>query len=136
MVGKCSNPRAEGYQGMWKRVPIGRCSFISPYNFPLNFAAHKIAPANAMGCPFVMKPASKTPLGAIIMGEVLAECDVLPEGAFSILPAHREGADPRQHALWRREGFRPRPRRRALCHGRHERNPQSGGAAEIEAMRW
>jgi len=41
----------------------------------------------------VMKPASLTPLGAIIMGEVLAECDVLPEGAFSILPAHREGAD-------------------------------------------
>src|SRR3546814_12100145 len=46
-----------------------------------------------MGCPFVMKPASMTPLGAIIMGEVLAECDILPEGAFSILPATREGAD-------------------------------------------
>jgi acyl-CoA reductase-like NAD-dependent aldehyde dehydrogenase len=46
-----------------------------------------------MGCPFVMKPASLTPLGALIMGEVLAECDVLPEGAFSILPAHRDGAD-------------------------------------------
>src|SRR3546814_20226500 len=46
-----------------------------------------------MGCPFVMKPASMTPLGAIIMGEVLAECDILPEGAFSILPATRDGAD-------------------------------------------
>ncbi len=85
--------RAKGYMGMWKRVPIGPCSFISPFNFPLNLAAHKIAPAIAMGCPFVMKPASKTPLGAIIMGEVLAECDVLPEGAFSILPATRDGAD-------------------------------------------
>lgn len=85
--------RAKGYMGMWKRVPIGPCSFISPFNFPLNLAAHKIAPAIAMGCPFVMKPASKTPLGAIIMGEVLAECDVLPEGAFSILPASRDGAD-------------------------------------------
>ncbi len=85
--------RAKGYQAMWKRVPIGPCSFISPFNFPLNLAAHKIAPAIAMGCPFVMKPASKTPLGAIIMGEVLAECDVLPEGAFSILPASRDGAD-------------------------------------------
>ncbi|MFO6448526.1 aldehyde dehydrogenase family protein [Erythrobacter sp. NE805] len=85
--------RAKGYMGMWKRVPIGPCSFISPFNFPLNLAAHKIAPAIAVGCPFVMKPASKTPLGAIIMGEVLAECDILPEGAFSILPAHREGAD-------------------------------------------
>jgi acyl-CoA reductase-like NAD-dependent aldehyde dehydrogenase len=87
------SPRAKGYMGMWKRVPIGPCSFISPFNFPLNLAAHKIAPAIAMGCPFVMKPASKTPLGAIIMGEVLAECDVLPEGAFSILPASRDGAD-------------------------------------------
>ena len=85
--------RAKGYMGMWKRVPIGPCSFISPFNFPLNLAAHKIAPAIAMGCPFVMKPASLTPLGAIIMGEVLAECDVLPEGAFSILPATRDGAD-------------------------------------------
>src|SRR5688572_5891865 len=85
--------RAKGYMGMWKRVPIGPCSFISPFNFPLNLAAHKIAPAIAVGCPFVMKPASLTPLGAIIMGEVLAECDILPEGAFSILPAHRDGAD-------------------------------------------
>ncbi len=87
------SPRAKGYMGMWKRVPIGPCSFISPFNFPLNLAAHKIAPAIAMGCPFVMKPASMTPLGAIIMGEVLAECDILPEGAFSILPASRAGAD-------------------------------------------
>ena len=84
--------RARGYLGMWKRVPIGPCSFISPFNFPLNLAAHKIAPAIAVGCPFVMKPASRTPLGAIIIGEVLAETD-LPPGAFSILPAHREGAD-------------------------------------------
>ncbi len=86
------SPRAKGYQGMWKRVPIGPCSFISPFNFPLNLAAHKIAPAVAVGCPFVMKPASRTPLGAIIMGEILAETD-LPEGAFSILPASRDGAD-------------------------------------------
>ena len=86
------SPRARGYQGMWKRVPIGPCSFISPFNFPLNLAAHKIAPALAVGCPFVMKPASRTPLGAIIIGEVLAETD-LPKGAFSILPATRDGAD-------------------------------------------
>jgi acyl-CoA reductase-like NAD-dependent aldehyde dehydrogenase len=86
------SPRAKGYQGIWKRVPIGPCSFISPFNFPLNLAAHKIAPAIAVGCPFVMKPASRTPLGAIIMGEVLAETD-LPKGAFSILPASRDGAD-------------------------------------------
>ena len=86
------SPRARGYQGIWKRVPIGPCSFISPFNFPLNLAAHKIAPALAVGCPFVMKPASRTPLGAIIMGEILAETN-LPKGAFSILPATRDGAD-------------------------------------------
>lgn len=86
------SPRAKGYQGMWKRVPVGPCSFISPFNFPLNLAAHKVAPAIAAGCPFVMKPASRTPIGALIIGEVLAETD-LPTGAFSILPCHRDGAD-------------------------------------------
>ena len=86
------SPRADGYRGMYKRVPIGPCSFISPFNFPLNLAAHKIAPALAVGCPFVLKPASRTPLGAILIGEILAETD-LPPGAFSILPCHREGAD-------------------------------------------
>ncbi|MBK7949364.1 MAG: aldehyde dehydrogenase family protein [Deltaproteobacteria bacterium] len=86
------SPRARGYRGMWKRVPIGPCSFISPFNFPLNLAAHKIAPALAVGCPFVLKPASRTPLGALVIGEILAETD-LPEGAFSILPCSRDGAD-------------------------------------------
>ncbi len=83
--------RAAGYFGMWRRVPIGACSFISPFNFPLNLAAHKIAAAIATGCPFVMKPASLTPVGALILGEVLAETE-LPEGAFSILPCPREAA--------------------------------------------
>ncbi len=84
--------RARGYSGMSKRVPIGPCSFISPFNFPLNLAAHKVAPAIAAGCCFVLKPASRTPLGAIIMGEVLAETD-MPLGSFSILPCSRDGAD-------------------------------------------
>ena len=77
---------------MYKRVPIGPCSFISPFNFPLNLTAHKVAPALATGCPFVLKPASRTPIGALIIGEILAETD-LPEGAFSILPCSRDGAD-------------------------------------------
>ena len=84
--------RAKGYRGFTKRVPIGPCSFISPFNFPLNLAAHKVAPAIAAGCPFVLKPASRTPIGALIIGEVLAET-ALPKGAFSILPCHRDGAD-------------------------------------------
>ncbi len=85
------SPRARDYRGMWKRVPIGPCSFISPFNFPLNLAAHKIGPALAVGCPFVLKPASRTPLGALMIGEALAETD-LPAGAFSILPTRREWA--------------------------------------------
>ncbi len=85
-------PRTKGYTGMYKRVPIGPCSFISPFNFPLNLAAHKVAPALAAGCPFVLKPASRTPIGALMIGEILAETD-LPKGAFSILPCHRDGAD-------------------------------------------
>src|SRR3546814_18216820 len=88
--------RARGYLGIWKRVPIGPCSFIAPFNFPLNLAAHKIAPALAVGCPFVMKPASRPPLGAIIIGEVLAG-PALPKAAFSILPARRARADPFPH---------------------------------------
>ena len=83
--------RAEGYRGMTKRVPIGVCSFITPFNFPLNLVAHKVAPAIASGCPFVLKPASKTPIGALIIGEILAETD-LPLGAFSILPCRSKDA--------------------------------------------
>ena len=70
----------------------GLALFISPFNFPLNLAAHKVAPAIAVGCPFVLKPASRTPIGALVMGEILAETDI-PPGAFSILPCSRDGAD-------------------------------------------
>ena len=85
------SPRTRGYRGMTKRVPIGACSFITPFNFPLNLVAHKVAPAIAAGCPFVLKPSAKTPLGALIIGEVLAETD-LPKGAFSILPCSNDDA--------------------------------------------
>jgi acyl-CoA reductase-like NAD-dependent aldehyde dehydrogenase len=87
------SPRAEGYEAIVKRVPVGVCAFISPFNFPLNLAAHKIAPAVAAGCPFVLKPASMTPISALILGQILAETD-LPQGAFSILPCRREDAGP------------------------------------------
>ena len=85
--------RARDYRGMWKRVPIGPCGFITPWNFPLNLVAHKVAPALAVGNPFVLKPASATPLGALLIGEILAELD-LPPGAFSILPCSVEDAAP------------------------------------------
>ncbi|MEG3192140.1 aldehyde dehydrogenase family protein [Lysobacter sp. D1-1-M9] len=85
--------RTRGYRGMVKRVPVGVCSFITPFNFPLNLVAHKIAPALAAGCPFVLKPAAKTPVGALIIAEVLAETD-LPRGAFSVMPCSNEDAAP------------------------------------------
>lgn len=87
------SPRASGYRGMTQRVPVGPCAFISPFNFPLNLVAHKIAPAIAAGCPFVLKPASATPVGALIIAAVL-EGAGLPEGAFSILPCRPEEARP------------------------------------------
>jgi acyl-CoA reductase-like NAD-dependent aldehyde dehydrogenase len=86
------SPRTRGYRGFVKRVPVGACSFITPFNFPLNLVAHKVAPAIAAGCPFVLKPSERTPVGALIVGEVLAETG-LPKGAFSILPCPVDQAD-------------------------------------------
>lgn len=87
------SPRAQGYEGFTKRVPVGPCSFITPFNFPLNLVAHKIAPAIACGCPFVLKPAPQAPVSALKLGEILAETS-LPEGAFSILPCEVDDAAP------------------------------------------
>lgn len=86
-------PRAAGYRGSTRRFPIGVVGAIGPFNFPLNLAAHKIAPAIAAGCPFVFKPASTTPLGALIIGRTLAETD-WPRDAWSILPATSQDAEP------------------------------------------
>lgn len=85
------SPRAKGYEGMWRRFPIGPCAFITPFNFPLNLVAHKVAPAIAAGCPFVLKPASATPISALILAEILAETD-WPKAAFSVLPSKSESA--------------------------------------------
>ncbi|EER19573.1 aldehyde-dehydrogenase, putative [Perkinsus marinus ATCC 50983] len=89
-----TSERYRGLQQIYKRVPKGAVSMITPFNFPLNLAAHKIAPAIAVGCPFVLKPASATPLGSLIIGEVLAECSDLPKEAFSIIPCSRQDGDP------------------------------------------
>ncbi|KYQ89320.1 aldehyde dehydrogenase [Tieghemostelium lacteum] len=84
--------RNVGFQAISKRFPIGPISMISPFNFPLNLVAHKIAPAIAAGCPFVLKPSDRTPLSALLVGEVLSESKLLPEGAFSIFPTTHEDA--------------------------------------------
>ena len=85
--------RLDGYRGLTQRVPLGPVSFITPFNFPLNLVAHKVAPAIAAGCPFVLKPSEKTPIGALIIGQVLAETD-LPKGAFSVLTLDGKHATP------------------------------------------
>ncbi|WP_163865732.1 aldehyde dehydrogenase family protein [Myxococcus eversor] len=78
------SPRAEGYRGFTRRVPVGPVSLITPFNFPLNLVAHKVAPAIAAGCPFILKPSDRTPVSAMLLAEVLAET-ALPEGAFSVI---------------------------------------------------
>ena len=85
--------RAAGYRGFTQRVPIGVWSFITPFNFPLNLVAHKVAPAIAAGCPFVLKPSERTPIGALVIGEILAETD-LPAGAFSVINCRLDDVAP------------------------------------------
>ena len=71
--------------GLYKRFPIAPCLFITPFNFPVNLAAHKIGPAIAAGCSFILKPSDFTPVSALLLGEILAKTS-LPKGAFSIAP--------------------------------------------------
>ncbi len=88
-----STPRGAGTFGLWKRVPVGVASLVTPFNFPLNLVAHKIAPALAAGCPFVLKPAREGAPIALRLGELLAQCD-LPAGAFTVLPVRDVDAAP------------------------------------------
>lgn len=81
-----------GRHGIVRRYPIGPVAGISPFNFPLNLAAHKVAPAIAAGCSIVLKPPSKDPLSMLRIARYLAETD-LPKGAVSILPMDRPTGD-------------------------------------------
>jgi glyceraldehyde-3-phosphate dehydrogenase (NADP+) len=76
--------RAEGRLCLWERVPRGPVAAISPFNFPLNLVAHKLAPAIAVGATVVLKPPQQCPLTALLLGEVLADAE-LPDGALSIV---------------------------------------------------
>src|SRR5207245_289727 len=67
------------------RVPVGVVAAISPFNFPLNLVAHKVAPAIAAGCPVVLKPASQTPLSAIALAELLLDECGLPAGHLNVV---------------------------------------------------
>jgi acyl-CoA reductase-like NAD-dependent aldehyde dehydrogenase len=78
--------------GITRRFPIGPIAAISPFNFPLNLAAHKVSPAIATGNPIVLKPPSKDPLTMLTVAEIIDAAGV-PEGMVSILPMTRELGD-------------------------------------------
>lgn len=83
-------PGSEGRFGIVRRFPIGPVLGISPFNFPLNLVAHKVAPSMACGNPVIIKPASKTPLTAIMLGEIITEAG-WPAGGVQVVPS--SGAD-------------------------------------------
>ncbi|CRK57842.1 Aldehyde dehydrogenase [Alloactinosynnema sp. L-07] len=80
-----------GRVALIRRVPRGPVLGITPFNFPVNLVAHKLAPAIAVGAPVIIKPAPATPLSALLLGSLLAETD-LPGGLWSILPVPNESA--------------------------------------------
>lgn len=85
-------PHGAGRIGIVRRFPIGPVAAISPFNFPLNLSAHKVAPAIAAGNPVVLKPATKTPLSALQLGDIVTRAG-LPAGAISVLPMPRKTGD-------------------------------------------
>jgi acyl-CoA reductase-like NAD-dependent aldehyde dehydrogenase len=87
-----TDPALGSRLGLVRRFPYGPVLGISPFNFPVNLVAHKVAPALAVGAPIVLKPASATPLGALLLGELFAETD-LPPGMLSVLPVSSEVAE-------------------------------------------
>jgi acyl-CoA reductase-like NAD-dependent aldehyde dehydrogenase len=82
-------PHGQGRVAFTRRFPVGPIAAISPFNFPFNLSAHKLAPAIAAGNPVVLKPATKTPLSALVLAAILEEAG-LPKGALSVLPMARE----------------------------------------------
>jgi len=81
-------PVGAGKEGWVKYFPVGLVAAISPFNFPLNLAVHKIAPAIAAGCPIILKPSSSTPLSALELARIIDKTK-LPKGALSVLPMDR-----------------------------------------------
>ncbi|HNW52699.1 MAG TPA: aldehyde dehydrogenase family protein, partial [Bacteroidales bacterium] len=82
-------PAGAGKEGFVKYFPVGIVAGIAPFNFPLNLAVHKIAPAIAAGCPIILKPSSLTPLSTLMLAQIIDQT-ALPKGAISILPLNRE----------------------------------------------
>ncbi len=87
-IGLDWSPAGIKKEGIVKYFPLGLVAGISPFNFPMNLAAHKIAPAMAAGCPIILKPASATPLSTLELARIVDETP-LPKGALSIIPMSR-----------------------------------------------
>ncbi len=87
-----ATPAGAGHVGLARRVPLGVILGITPFNFPLNLVAHKVAPCLATGNTMILKPAMKTPLCALLLGDILAECGS-PSGQVSFLPFSHEHVD-------------------------------------------
>ncbi len=85
MINMEGNVAGAGKLGFTLRVPIGVVGAISPFNFPLNLVSHKVAPAIAAGCPIVLKPASQTPLTALLLAEILLDECGLPPGWLNVV---------------------------------------------------
>jgi glyceraldehyde-3-phosphate dehydrogenase (NADP+) len=86
------NTASEKRWGITRRFPAGPVFGVSPFNFPLNLVAHKIAPSIAAGNPVILKPASKTPITALMLGDIIVEAG-LPEGGLSVLPCRGKVAE-------------------------------------------
>lgn len=84
--------KGEGRTALTKRIPVGVIAAVTPFNFPLNLVMHKVAPAMAAGCPVVLKPASKTPLSALLLAQLI-EGVQWPKGAFNVLVCGRKVAE-------------------------------------------
>jgi len=80
-----------GRWGIVRRFPLGPIAGITPFNFPLNLVAHKVAPAIAAGCPLVLKPAPQTPLTALLLAEAVQQAG-WPDGGLNVLPLANEDA--------------------------------------------
>jgi acyl-CoA reductase-like NAD-dependent aldehyde dehydrogenase len=80
-----------GRWGLMRRFPIGPIFAITPFNFPLNLVAHKVAPAIAAGCPLILKPAPQTPITALMLADVVHEAG-WPDGALAVMPLSNEAA--------------------------------------------
>ena len=80
-----------GRWGLLRRFPLGPVFAITPFNFPLNLVAHKVAPAIAAGCPLILKPAPQTPITALMLAEVVHDAG-LPEGALAVMPLANDDA--------------------------------------------